>query len=91
MLELLSKDTFIRTFAEAEGKMRYILPAREGMYAELTRRDALYEQLYEIAADRNNCVLRCGRDFYEVFPKKFGRLYAQLIEEDCEAIPERPA
>ena len=90
MLELLSKDMFIRTFAEAEGKMRYILPAREGMYAELIQRDALYEPLYEIASDRNNCVLRCGRDFYEVFPKKFGRLYEQLTEEDSEGMTERP-
>ncbi|MBR2760526.1 MAG: hypothetical protein IKD66_05070, partial [Solobacterium sp.] len=37
---------------------------------ELMKKDDLYRQLYKITADQNNCVLRCGKNFYEEYPKK---------------------
>ena len=70
MLAVIASDEFVMEFAEDHGKMRYILPAKASLYEELMKKDDLYRQLYKITADQNNCVLRCGKNFYEEYPKK---------------------
>ena len=78
IMEIITDKGFFFDYCTADGQLRYFLPANERLYASLTEKDGIYEQLYSIAANEYNLVLRYGKNFYEEFPRKTAELHALL-------------
>ena len=81
LIEMIADSGFFLDYCTFNGQMRYLLPANRNLYTRLCALDGLYEQLYVIASDENNCVLRYGQQFYEEFPQKSAELRSLLA--DC--------
>ncbi|MBQ9663884.1 MAG: hypothetical protein IJV40_12105 [Oscillospiraceae bacterium] len=78
LIEILADSQFFLDYCTLDGQMRYLLPANRNLYTQLCALDGLYEQLYAIVSDENNCVLRYGKQFYEEFPQKSAQLRSLL-------------
>ena len=64
IINLMASEEFQTELCFGNGKVQYMLPAREQVYLNAMEKYPIYETLYELVSNRNNEVFRFGRDIY---------------------------
>ena len=65
MMNMVASEEFLEELCFANGKVQYLLPARESVYLTAAKDYPMYDQLRGMVMDMRNKVFRFGVDFYE--------------------------
>lgn len=69
LIEIITSAKFEYEICTAQGILSYMLPINSLAYPKLIEQDSIYQKLFDIVSNENNCVSRFGEDYYEEFPR----------------------
>lgn len=69
LMEICNSKEFQYDICMPHGKLSYMCPSNVKTFGMLSKLDNLYDRLYEICENEDNCAFRLGSDFYEKYPK----------------------
>ena len=78
IIEMMTTSDFEYMLCCPDGKPNYLLPANMKSYDKLIKADALYSQLYDIAADERNFTFRT-KNYYETVANIKNELLRMLL------------
>lgn len=80
MMEIITNPSFIKDICAQDGRLEYMLPADRSVYPELAEIDPIYNDLFCIANNEDNNIMRYNKDYYEEFPYRKENILSILAD-----------